>query len=890
MKRIVYSIHLILLLNVAYGQSDCNLLRYNSLINEGDRYFQSDDYESAMKSYNAAMTACKEKIVEVQKKTQAVFVKINQLKSAADLAKADALMQRQIAIDAFRKADYMQQKVETAMIDKAIKEHFPGWKSFAKYSSSDSTQYKILDHIDSLDLSDNALLRIPNEVTRCPNLKYINLLGNTVFDWGASQSTLNKLNDKLEIYISVNDLSEIDSSYWHFITGLEILPHKTNSISQNILKQKQLRYLKLDENELEELPPEIGTLTNLRKLSLHQNKLRILPVEIGNLINLTQLELQDNQLAALPPEIGRLKDLTVLDLDNNLINTLPVEIGSLTKLNALYIDNNNLSTLPYELGGLKNLSILSLEGNNLIELPSEIGKLTNLKRLFLMNNALIKVPAEIGSLVNLAELSFYKNSLTSLPSEIIKLNKLSFLDLGENYLNTLPREIGNLTNLTILGLRDNELKSLPSSFGKLTKLSELSLGGNKFRRKLDELGVMSNLTTLYLDFELLELNSDQIVKLKKLTSLYLNGTKISTLPNKISELASLNILYLIGDSLITIPYQIAGLTNLRELHLNIDTMNQLPSDIGNLIHLKRLDLMDTQIKSIPIELFNLNLADEDFFEIAQKLYKAKNYAQALNSFLKSIEIDSTKSYVYGNVGLCYRMLGKPENALKYLNKYLNTDENNTWCLNQLSYTYAAMNNVPKAFEYAGKSNNIRINPDVWFETGNQFYEVKNYQQALTSYLTSIEIDSAKTNVIVYGNVGSCYGKLHKPQEALEYYKTAYSMVKNLTLIDSNNYINWYNLSFYSLFVGRNTEAIEAALRSLELKRDQTGVNTNLALGYLMDNQFDKAKQLYLEWKDRKFPDDRYANVLFLQDIQDLEDANISHPDFKKVRELINQKN
>ena len=59
---------------------------------------------------------------------------------------------------------------------------------------------------------------------------------------------------------------------------------------------------------IEELPLEIGDLTDLRVLKLDKNDLRILAPEIGNLTRLTSLDLSANALMTLPREIGELRD------------------------------------------------------------------------------------------------------------------------------------------------------------------------------------------------------------------------------------------------------------------------------------------------------------------------------------------------------------------------------------------------------------------------------------------------------------------------------------------------------------------------------------------------------------------------------------------------------
>jgi internalin A len=100
-----------------------------------------------------------------------------------------------------------------------------------------------------------------------------------------------------------------------------------------IAKAKRDGQTKLDLSAklIQELPSEIGQLTNLRTLLLNGNHLKVLPDEIKHLRNLTTLNLNFNRLT-LKDEIKQLRSLTSLGLNGNQLTTLPDAIGQLTQI------------------------------------------------------------------------------------------------------------------------------------------------------------------------------------------------------------------------------------------------------------------------------------------------------------------------------------------------------------------------------------------------------------------------------------------------------------------------------------------------------------------------------------------------------------------------------
>jgi len=65
------------------------------------------------------------------------------------------------------------------------------------------------------------------------------------------------------------------------------------------------------------------------------------------------------------------------------------------------------------------------------------------------------------------------------------------------------------------------------------------------------------------------------------------------------------------------------------------------------------------------------------------------------------------------------------------------------------------------------------------------------------------------------------------------------------------------------------------------------IKVTLAYSYLFDNQFDKAKAIYLENKNAKLRDDeRTFSQAVLDDFKALDEAGVTHPDMEKIKALI----
>jgi hypothetical protein len=113
-------------------------------------------------------------------------------------------------------------------------------------------------------------------------------------------------------------------------------------------------------------------------------------------------------------------------------------------------------------------------------------------------------------------------------------------------------------------------------------------------------------------------------------------------------------------------------------------------------------------------------------------------------------------------------------------------------------------------------------------------------------------------------------------------------VQNAIGLTSKGWDYELSLAWYHLFDRNLREAIAASLKALELSPHNAAmIKVILAHGYLFDNQFDKAKAIYLENKNAKLRDDeRTFSQAVLDDFKELPEAGITHPDMEKIKALL----
>ena len=155
-------------------------------------------------------------------------------------------------------------------------------------------------------------------------------------------------------------------------------------------------------------------------------------------VNETDIRIENNQLEEIPDSIGSLKSLTRIIASNNNISKVSKQIASLPNFTDLRLPQNNLSQIPDTIFGIKKLNVFIINDNNIERIDREIGRLSALTQLHLQNNSLKTLPVEIGQLTNLTHLFLDGNPIENLPTSIQNLKKLVHLSLSDTKLLLPP--------------------------------------------------------------------------------------------------------------------------------------------------------------------------------------------------------------------------------------------------------------------------------------------------------------------------------------------------------------------------------------------------------------------------------------------------------------------
>lgn len=407
---------------------------------------------------------------------------------------------------------------------------------------------------------------------------------------------------------SLNSLSLISNSYraelkWpkniHKIKNLTELKIEGNlrEVGVHINEMKQLRYINLANNKLEQLPSKINELKKLILLDISNNQIRSLPIEFDRLRYLEKLDASKNPLKEIPVKSKRQLKINHLDLSNTAVNEdqLFNVISLSPDLVSLCLENSGIKTIPLNLLSKNHLTNLNLS-NNPIDFSFSDHILPALEILNLSKTQTDTVSEGIKNYVSLKNLNLKSTDLMYLNPKISELNNLESVNLS--YVKIAYPYVQN-------ALRDEQIDD---HYMWITNYSSLS-------KDVDPLKV----TSLRLSFKQINELGDHIKEFKNLQIIWIDNQNIHNPEDFVTEFDALSFNTILSGFNYLVEYRyryfdwqsgrtyvnLEGVHNIKSLKIIDFTgtlIKQIPDDVVKLENLENLVFRNCGLEEIPSSL------------------------------------------------------------------------------------------------------------------------------------------------------------------------------------------------------------------------------------------------------------------------------------------------
>ncbi|KAJ3272149.1 hypothetical protein HDV01_005914 [Terramyces sp. JEL0728] len=258
---------------------------------------------------------------------------------------------------------------------------------------------KSIKELDSVDLEDFNLTRLPVAQLDAKKVKYINVAKNQLMN-------LNALGAFSELEAIVSDFNQLKQVNFKDMAHLKALSVASNNLTTLEGLSSRLHYLNASANKLTTLKG-LETAPNIRILILSSSKVKDM-VSIKFLKNLLYLDISQSQLSEdIVMQLTSCHQLQCLEAGNNHFRVIP-DIPNLA-MNELHLTKNVLQQLN-RMSWLFNLRVLNLYDNQISDI-SPLAMAPFLRELYLGHNVIkdVKNIYHIGICQNLEVLDLTGN-------------------------------------------------------------------------------------------------------------------------------------------------------------------------------------------------------------------------------------------------------------------------------------------------------------------------------------------------------------------------------------------------------------------------------------------------------------------------------------------------
>jgi Tfp pilus assembly protein PilF len=212
-----------------------------------------------------------------------------------------------------------------------------------------------------------------------------------------------------------------------------------------------------------------------------------------------------------------------------------------------------------------------------------------------------------------------------------------------------------------------------------------------------------------------------------------------------------------------------------------------------------------------------------------------------------------------NMGLFYLNQGNVDEAIKFLNRVLALNPRHDLALYALGLSHSMNGNFEESVKHL--QNCLKINPtltDAHNALGAIYQEMGLLDQAEKEFRTAISDENYKAKDNSYYNLARIYMTKGNLQEALNHVEMALEINRRMVMAHNLRGIIYEGLNDFVKAIDSYKIALET-LREDAREKD-VNINFNLAVAYFKNNDFDKAKEIFVKISARVIEPAKKAEI------------------------------
>lgn len=281
-----------------------------------------------------------------------------------------------------------------------------------------------------------------------------------------------------------------------------------------------------------------------------------------------------------------------------------------------------------------------------------------------------------------------------------------------------------------------------------------------------------------------------------------------------------------------------------KLELAEKLINELQSieHFNEEIHIQKANILSKKgchqeaVKELEIALEMTEDEADIYSMLGMEYLFVENFEQAKTCFEKCLGIDPEDFSALYNIVYCFEFLEKPDEAIRFLNGFIEKNPYSEIAWHQLGRQYASIGMLHEAIRAYDFANLIDENfTGAYLEKGKVLEELKRYREAVQNYKVTLSLDDPSSFALL--SIGRCYEQINKPKLAIRYYNEA---VHIDPLLDKG----WKAIAKFHIKYKNYPKALDAIQKAINLDGENSHYWKLTARVHTVLAQYEQAVEAY----------------------------------------------